>query len=204
MQRSLLALGLLSVLILSACSKPAPVEDSLPMDGVAVPAWQTLMENDCNPMASNSHVWSPIESRVLRGVPLALYGYDFHDDPELKAFFEEDGAGYYTAKTDSATLPEEWQSCTEVLEAHEKTLFDAFKGLDHGTVKRFTNPQVFETMWFWGSTATTSPYDGENSLQITEDYTRYEHILPCEEGYECGAYFIECFGDEACVAGAAG
>ncbi len=215
MNRSLSLLCLLSVLLLGACSPTSETEltqsqtISIPEinpaeSGNAGQAWFTLLENECNPMATDSHVWSPIENRVLMNVPRAILGYDFNDADDLKTFFEEDGSAYYKASTDSVTLPADWEACVKTLENHGTSLKDNFKGLDNKLIARFTNPQVFESLWFWGSTASETPYNGEHFLQISEDYIHYQMGIACEADVECGGYFIDCFGEEACVAGAAG
>jgi hypothetical protein len=218
--RLFLTLGITSLLFLAACNtspeeKPETepeveeelVEETIPTPspsidltqaGNAANGWANLIENGCD----TSKIWTPIEARILRNTPFAMRGYDFVSF-DLKSFFLVDGASYYEGHTRNIILPKDAQSCVDSLAKHEGELLQEMPITDE-QLARFTTPDVFEALQFWGEMYDENPY---TNAKITDEngYLRFESLYgECVGVDDCGGYMIDCFPGEACLPNAAG
>jgi hypothetical protein len=174
------------------------------MAGPAVRAWNALITAGCDPKGTMTHVWTPVEARILRNVPYAMRGYTF-SSRELDVFFTRAERNWYEAHTKDVKLPEEARACVDRLKAHEDELRKEWPVAPTVERRLVSEPVVFEAYWTWGHASADKYYDLVKVEAISNGALTVEALAPgCEPEAECSAYVIQCESGQECVAVAAG
>ncbi|MBI5489420.1 MAG: hypothetical protein HY905_18955 [Deltaproteobacteria bacterium] len=173
-------------------------------------AWTGLMDAECD--VETFGVWTPIEARVLRHVPLVLHGHAV-DSADLRAFFEHDGVGARSPDGAVEPIPADERTCMDRLRQRERALRVRMP-VPSEVEPLFTTPCAF---WAWrGWAYLGDPPDGPYAKTRRWDFFRPEpgggwrwqatHPDPaCTSGAEeCGGYVIIAYPDGTCEAVAAG
>ncbi|MBN1771901.1 MAG: hypothetical protein JXB32_11600 [Deltaproteobacteria bacterium] len=173
-------------------------------------AWTDLMDADCD--VETFGVWTPIEARILRQVPLVLHGHTV-EPADLRAFFKHDGVLARSPDGAAEPIPADERTCMDKLRQRERALRVRMP-VPSAAEPLFTTPCAF---WAWRGWADLGgPPDGPYAKTHRWDFFRpepgggwrWDATLPdpaCTSGTEeCGGYVMIAYPDGTCLAVAAG
>lgn len=189
---------------MGASNAPVPSKPNMTKAGAATRAWTSLLESGCDPKGEHTHVWTPLEARILRNVPYALGGRVF-SSPELAAYFKAADGGWYKGHTKEVTLTAEAQACVATLQAHETKLRESWPVPPPMEARILQDPATFEAFWGWGHELAEKHYDLVLVRPSPDGGLSVQLMAPgCDPAGDCSAYVIDCDAKNTCVATAAG